>query len=151
MRSSAGFTLIEVMIVIIIIVIITAVLMPNYQRAIEKTKVSEALLVTRAIADANRMYNLKNAQYTSKLEDLDVQLQGKEDILNPDNTESRLFSYAASLSGRENAIAFADRLPEHSFYSLVILSDKNGVGCIYYSDRGHEFCKTLGQDYYIID
>lgn len=148
--SKRGFTLIEVMIVIMIIVIITAVLMPHYERAIEKTKVSEALLVTRAIADANRMYNLKNGEYTSDMDNLDIQIPGKHGFLNEKNKDSNLFSYSAGIGGEEEDIAMADRLPSDTFYSLIIYNKKNGVGCKYFSERGKKFCMSLGEDYYVI-
>lgn len=149
--SKKGFTLIEVMIVIMIIVIITAILMPHYERAIEKTKVSEALLVTRAIADANRMYDLKNGAYTNNIDSLDVQIPGKDGFLNQQNQDTRLFAYGAGLADDEASIATADRLPAETFYSLVIYKNKNGVGCRYFSDKGKKFCMSLGEDYYVIN
>jgi len=149
--SSKGFTLIEVMIVIMIIVIITAVFMPQYEKAIEKTKVSEALLVTRAIADANRMYNLKNGSYSANIDDLDIQVTGKDSFLANPRKESRLFSYAAQGQGAPNSIAVANRLPVSTFYTLIIYNDRNGVGCIYYSDRGKKFCQSLGEDYFVVN
>lgn len=153
MSSSAkkGFTLIEVMIVIMIIAIITAILMPHYDQAVEKTKVSEALLVTRAIADANRMYNLKNGTYTDDMDNLDVQVPGKIGFLNEKNKESRLFSYSAGKGGEQENIATADRLPADTFYSLIIYNKRNGVGCKYFSDKGKKFCSSLGEDYYVIN
>ncbi len=149
--SKKGFTLLEVMIVIMIIVIITAVLMPHYERAIEKTKVSEALLVTRAIADANRMYNLKNGVYTDDMENLDVQIPGKQGFLDDKNKDSRLFSYSAGDGGEQESIATADRLPADTFYSLIIYNKRNGVGCKYFSEKGKDFCMSLGEDYYVIN
>ncbi len=149
--SKKGFTLIEVMIVIMIIIIITAVLMPHYERAIEKTKVSEALLVTRAIADANRMYDLKNGSYTTDMDDLDIQIPGKQGFLNEENKDSRLFSYSAGKGGEQEDIATADRLPSDTFYSLIIYNKRNGVGCKYFSERGKKFCMSLGEDYYVVN
>lgn len=148
--SKKGFTLIEVMIVIMIIAIITAVLMPHYECAIEKTKVSEALLVTRAIADANRMYDLKNGSYTNNIDSLDVQIPGKEGLLSQENKDTRLFAYGAGLADDQTSIATADRLPAETFYSLIIYTNKNGVGCKYFSDKGKKFCMSLGEDYYVI-
>lgn len=149
--AKKGFTLIEVMIVIVIIAIITAILMPHYDQAIEKTKVSEALLVTRAIADANRMYNLKNGDYTDDMDNLDIQIPGKEGFLDDKNKESRLFSYTAGNGGEQESIATADRLPADTFYTLIIYNKRNGVGCKYFSEKGKKFCASLGEDYYVIN
>jgi len=143
-----GFSFWEVIIIVFLAVAITAVLMPKYKQAVEKTKVAEAVLVTRAIADANRMYNLKNGNYTADLNKLDVQLSGNVSLSNSGKTD--LFSYSAGLKGDDKVIAVGERLPEGSSYSLVIDSDKDGIGCVPYNKAGQEFCRNMGRDYYMV-
>ncbi len=47
-----GFTLVELMVVVIIIAILTAIALPQYQKAVEKSRAAEAVTLGKAIIDA---------------------------------------------------------------------------------------------------
>lgn len=51
-RTSAGFTLIEMLTVVMIISILTAVAVPQYRRAIQKAEATEAVAMLRVIHDS---------------------------------------------------------------------------------------------------
>ncbi len=51
-----GFTLIELLVVVLIIGVLTAIALPQYEGSMEKTRVAEALVMLKAIADAEQRY-----------------------------------------------------------------------------------------------
>ena len=58
MHKQAGFTLIEMLTVVLIIGVLTAVALPQYRRAIQKSRVTEAVAMLRVINDsAERLAN----------------------------------------------------------------------------------------------
>ena len=60
MNRKAAFTLIELLVVVLIIGILAAVAVPQYRKAVTRTKNAEALLTLRQIAQAIEMYDLAN-------------------------------------------------------------------------------------------
>ena len=52
MKHKHGFTLMEIMTVVIIISVLTAVVLPQYRRAVQKAQASEAIAMLRVINDS---------------------------------------------------------------------------------------------------
>ena len=71
-EMSNAFTLIELLVVVLIIGILTAVAVPQYQKAVARARAAEAITVLKAITDAQEVYYLAHGEYTDNLEDLDV-------------------------------------------------------------------------------
>lgn len=69
-----GFTLIELLVVVLIIGILSAIALPEYTKAVEKSRSSEAMTLLRSFVQAQKMYKLANTQYTSDLTELDLQM-----------------------------------------------------------------------------
>ena len=55
MLTKKGFTLIEMLVVVLIIGILAAVALPQYNKAVEKSKASEALLILKSLRDQQAM------------------------------------------------------------------------------------------------
>lgn len=69
-----GFTLIELLVVVLIIGILTGVAIPQYEKAIKKSRTTEAVVTSKAILDAANIYSTTFRQCPTSLDDLDVKV-----------------------------------------------------------------------------
>jgi len=72
MNKNAGFTLIELLVVVLIIGILSAVALPQYQKAVEKSRAAQAFTLARSLHQAQEAYKLANGDYTRYFDDLAV-------------------------------------------------------------------------------
>ena len=70
--TDLGFTLIELLVVVLIIGILAAVALPQYQFAIDKSRVSSYLPKIADMVKAQQTYQLANGDYTAQFENLDI-------------------------------------------------------------------------------
>ncbi len=74
-----GFTLIEMLVVVLIIGVLAAIAVPQYEASIEKSRVAEALVMMKSIADAEQRYfqaNPNETTVTKQNQIADVDLKG---------------------------------------------------------------------------
>ena len=74
-RSKKAFTLIELLVVVLIITILAAVALPQYRKAVVKSRYSTLKNLTRSLADAEERYYLENYAYNTQVENLDIDFQ----------------------------------------------------------------------------
>ncbi len=71
-RGKSAFTLIELLVVVLIIGILAAIAVPQYQKAVEKSKASQALTLLKAISEACDSYYLEHGKHASSFSQLDL-------------------------------------------------------------------------------
>ena len=69
-----AFTLIELLVVILIIGILAAVVVPQYQKAILKSRATQGFAHISAIDKAQKSYYLANGSFSSKINKLDIDI-----------------------------------------------------------------------------
>ena len=137
MQNKKAFTLIELLVVVLIIGILAAVALPQYQKAVEKAKMTEAVTLVRAIANAHQLYYMANGQYLSKeeIDKLDIEIPGtinmqhgpnriktKDFIYSPNGDFSYMLALAQRVSTDANKIAV--------YYIYITQTEPQQIKCM---------------------
>jgi prepilin-type N-terminal cleavage/methylation domain-containing protein len=88
MERKKGFTLIELLVVVLIIGILAAVALPQYNKAVLKSRAYATTSNLKIIAEANKRYKMMMGNYTTNIDDLDVTI-----------TPDKYFQYVIESSG----------------------------------------------------
>ena len=138
--KNRAFTLIELLVVVLIMGILVAIALPQYQKAVEKTRAAEAMTVLKTIAGAEEVYYLTNGSYTLAAEELDVEIP-----------QSKYFDYSLSVMGvtgtrKDGSYLLAFRYqfqpnPTKKRYRIIC-----GVAEAQLEEKAKDICKRLGAD-----
>lgn len=145
MYQKRGFTLIELLVVVLIIGILSAVALPQYKTAVEKSRAAEAFALVKTIDQANQAYYWANGSYTTDLRNLDIDIPGSDAVHTVPRKVTKYFSYRASLGPSHDSIegiALANRMPINTRYAIGFMLD-GSFKCFYKTEKDKRFCAAL--------
>ncbi len=94
---TAAFTLIELLVVVLIIGILATVAVPQYQKAVYKSRATEALTMLKAIVQAQEVYYLANNEYTNDIGKLDVEVPSDLIRINGEEFPEKNYKYYCTI------------------------------------------------------
>ncbi len=153
--NGKAFTLIELLVVVLIIGILAAVAVPQYQKAVAKSRAMQLLTLVKSMATAQQAYYLANGEYATQFGELSLDV----DSLTPGDTSMLAAGALASNAdvARYNDL-FEIRLQnDGSVHSSFRTGKYKGCGiqgrpdgslyCMewhyYYKDEAGSFCKQI--------
>lgn len=148
MKNKKGFTLLELLVVVLIIGILAAAAMPQYRRAVEKARSSEAITTLKSIEESvYRILYAENPLEQITFDDLDIEFATASN----QDYSTEYFDYV--LVGdvdSQNYLEIA-ALRNNNLYELDIIVEILGTGEIkslrycypLNTDVGEHICKSL--------
>ena len=119
--NKRAFTLIELLVVVLIIGILAAIALPQYQKAVEKSRMAEGLTMTGSLQKAVERYILANGTKTgvhsaceSIIDDLDIDVGGSSQ--DSRNLTAQLYDCGVKIVGN---FAYAAGLDPYSGTATV--------------------------------
>ena len=152
MKNSRAFTLIELLVVVLIIGILAAVAVPQYQKAVAKSRAMESLTLLRAVVPAVREYILANNEFPTSFDDLSVVPSGELGTYTVEH--DKVISGNSTIllvNGRLDAtITGSDLVPGFiyptEFYTGLVELEPNHIYCYHMNgeEKRKQICASLG-------
>ena len=147
-----GFTLIELLVVVLIIGILSAVALPQYEKAVEKAKVSEALTILETIDKAYRIKYLETGDANELTwDDIELNLEKVEGDSEDFFRKGKYFIYSIEEAPYSYTTEKDPKSGAEKDYAISVLDYIYYPGgtkvraCEPYTEKGTSFCKSIGK------
>ncbi len=138
-KNKSGFTLIELLVVVLIIGILAAVALPQYQKAVLKSRFAALMPIAKSIANGNEMYYLTHGQYAQNPAELDV---AGQDAKYPDGTDLDMINsdkYSYVMATRDNNFPM-----NYIVYQKHSTNFPDNIHCEAAGTMAESVCQSLG-------
>ena len=150
--NKKAFTLIELLVVVLIIGILAAIALPQYQKAVMKTRYAGLKNLTRSLAEAQEIYYLANNSYASRLDELDIGVmgEGENSPYYDESTKNFTAFYPWGYCKIKNDYVYCQNVPIDMAYQIFYQHAPSNAGTtnclVYASDTSNslqaQICKS---------
>lgn len=144
--TKRGFTLIELLVVVLIIGILSSVALPQYTKAVEKSRAAEGVTLSRTIFQAQEAYYMANGRYADDLNELDFNISGESTTYygTPSKNTKNFSCRAVDAGATSDSFGWLAVCRRHG-KPYVIAYRKNSLklACIPDNTEGSNLCKML--------
>ena len=138
-----GFTLIELLVVVLIIGILSAVALPQYTTAVERSRAAEALTLMSAIQGGLERYRMQKDAWPSSFSDIDVEIPQTGTEYGGKN-----FTMAFTSSGNTATITATRKVGDVYTLTTVLTDNTSGTitavrSCSGSNTKATTFCNAI--------
>ena len=157
MKNNQAFTLIELLVVVLIIGILAAVAVPQYQKAVWKTRGTQLLVAVQALHTAQKAYYLANGTFASTFDELSIEMpfkspceSGTIDSYSSSYTDCKSNNYGFThIGGDGNSFAlFRSDSPKYRWSGFRFVEKEsqyqNELLCTDIENGKKDFCTLMG-------
>lgn len=146
-----GFTLIELLVVVLIIGILAAVALPQYQKAVLKSRFTQLMVAGDALYRSAELYRMENGTWPAKLDELILSMPGKVisttgvDTLSGRGYECELFSAGNMSTTAPSVICSLNGYKQRFYFRRLFVGNTKARYCCadQANEEGISLCKNL--------